>query len=52
MLRTKHDSRMIQISHRNTIKTKQQVVLDYNTGKSYIDLADQMESYSNTLQYK
>lgn len=49
MFSTKHNSRMIQISHRNTVKTKPQVVVDYNTGKSSIDLADQMASYSNPL---
>jgi len=39
-----------RFKYRNTIKTKSQIVLDYNTGKSSIDLADQMASYSNPLR--
>lgn len=50
MLSTKHDNRMIQIPYRNTVKSKPQVVVDYNAGKSSIDRADQMASYSNPLR--
>jgi len=38
MLSTKHDSRMIEILHLNTVKTKPQLVANYNTENVSIDL--------------
>jgi len=50
MLSTKHNSEMISIDHRGKYIEKPKVVIDYNLGKSPIDLSDQLSSYSNPLR--
>lgn len=50
MLSTKHDSEMISIDHHGKCIEKPKVVIDYNLGKSPIDLSDQLSSYSNPLR--
>lgn len=50
MLSTKHNSEMISIDHRGKCIEKPKVVIDYNLGKSPIDLSDQLSSYSNPLR--
>lgn len=50
MISTKHDSEMVEKNIRGKTIKKPKVVYDYNTGKSPIDLSDQMSSYSNPLR--
>ncbi|KAL4134748.1 hypothetical protein QTP88_006465 [Uroleucon formosanum] len=50
ILSTKHNSEMISIDHRGKYIEKPKVVIDYNLGKSPIDLSDQLSSYSNSLR--
>lgn len=50
MLSTKHSDNMVTIPRRNENKLKPEVVLDYNRGKSFIDLSDQMASYGSPLR--
>jgi len=45
MLSTIHTNLMINVNQRRTVIKKPKVIADYNTGKSYIDLTDQMGSY-------
>ncbi|CAH1968772.1 unnamed protein product [Acanthoscelides obtectus] len=46
VLSTKHDAEMVERSNNRIPK----VVIDYNSGKSSVDLSDQMGSYSNPLR--
>ncbi|CAH2013564.1 unnamed protein product [Acanthoscelides obtectus] len=46
VLSTKHDAEMVERSNNRIPK----VVFDYNSGKSSVDLSDQMGSYSNPLR--
>lgn len=41
---------MVDIEKRRNVKTKPITVLEYNQGKSSIDLSDQKASYSNPLR--
>lgn len=50
MLSTKHNSEMISVDHHGKYIEKPKVVVDYNLGKSPIDLSDQLSSYSNPLR--
>lgn len=50
MLSTKHTDEMYTTIVRGKEKTKPAVVLDYNRGKSFIDLADQLAAYSSPLR--
>ncbi|KAL4091617.1 hypothetical protein QTP88_026276 [Uroleucon formosanum] len=45
MLSTKHNSEMISIDHCGKYIEKPKVVIDYNLGKSSIDLSDQLSSF-------
>lgn len=49
MLSTKLNSEMISVDHHGKYIEKPKVVVDYNLGKSPIDLSDQLSSYSNPL---
>jgi len=49
MLSTKHTDNMVMVPRREN-KSKPEVVLDYNRGKSFIDLSDQMASYGSPLR--
>jgi len=50
MISTKHTSEVVENVVRGKIVKKPKVVIDYNTGKTPIDLSDQMCSYSNPLR--
>ncbi|XP_018572737.1 piggyBac transposable element-derived protein 4-like [Anoplophora glabripennis] len=50
LLSTKHTDQMLDIHVRGETKRKPQAVLDYNKGKSSIDLSDQMASYNSALR--
>lgn len=50
MISSKHDSEMVEVFIRGKTIIKPRVVVDYNKGKSPIDLSDQMSSYSNPLR--
>jgi len=50
MLSTKHDNSMISFNRRRTTIEKPRVVADYNKGKGYIDMTDQMGSYHTCLR--
>lgn len=50
MLSTKHDSSMQTITSRRKEINKPSVVVDYNKGKAFIDLSDQMSAYSPYLR--
>lgn len=50
MLSTKLNSEMISVDHHGKYIEKPKVVVDYNLGKSPIDLSDQLSSYSNPLR--
>lgn len=50
LLSTKHTDVMQEIQVRNETKTKPLAVVDYNKGKSSIDLSDQMASYNSALR--
>jgi len=49
MLSTKHTDNTVMVPRREN-KSKPDVVLDYNRGKSFIDLSDQMASYGSLLR--
>lgn len=46
---SKHDSEMVEMSVQGKTIMKPRAVIDYNEGKSLIDLSDQISSYSNPL---
>nr|CAI5849424.1 unnamed protein product [Callosobruchus analis] len=50
MLSTKHTDEMVEIPSRDGARFKPKAVIDYNQAKSFIDLSDQMSSYSTSLQ--
>jgi len=50
MISTKHSNAMEEVMAKRGIKIKPKVVIDYNRGKGYIDLTDQMGSYSSCLR--
>ncbi|XP_060849732.1 uncharacterized protein LOC132928838 [Rhopalosiphum padi] len=50
MVSSKHDSALTNLKIRGKIVQKPTVVVDYNIGKTSIDLSDQMTSYSNPLR--
>lgn len=50
MLSTKHKDQLLSVSKRGKEVMKPKAVLDYNKAKSFIDLSDQMSSYSTTLR--
>jgi len=51
MISTKHISEVVEHAVRGKIVKKPKVVMDYNSGKTSIDLSDQMCSYSNPLRH-
>lgn len=46
MLSTKHDDSLVRFVHRGQEKSKPAVVMEYNQGKAFIDLSDQMAAYA------
>lgn len=50
MLSTKHDNSMKSFNRRGKTFEKPSVVAEYNKGKGYIDLTDQMGSYHTCLR--
>nr|CAI5856406.1 unnamed protein product [Callosobruchus analis] len=50
MLSTKHTDEMVEIPSRDGARFKPKAVIDYNQAKSFIDLSDQMSSYSTSLR--
>ncbi|XP_025425482.1 piggyBac transposable element-derived protein 4-like [Sipha flava] len=51
MISTKHTNKIISVDRsRKTVKQKPEVVVDYNTGKGYINLTDQLQSYHSALR--
>lgn len=50
MISSKHDSALTNLKIRGKTVQKPTVVVDYNIGKTSIDLSDQMTSYSNPLR--
>ena len=50
MLSTKHDDSMINLNIKGKEIRKPAIVIDYNKGKSFIDLSDQMAAYTPYLQ--
>ncbi|CAH2006536.1 unnamed protein product [Acanthoscelides obtectus] len=50
LLSTKHTDVMQDIQIRNETKSKPLAIIDYNKGKSSIDLSDQMASYNSALR--
>lgn len=50
MISTKNTREVVENVVRGKIVKKPKVVIDYNTGKTPIDLSDQMCSYSNPLR--
>jgi len=45
MINTKHSNTMEEVMIKRGMKLKPNIVIDYNRGKGYIDLCDQMGSY-------
>lgn len=50
MLTTKHNLDMIEVPGRAGARMKPKAVAEYNRAKSFIDLSDQMSSYSTSLR--
>jgi len=50
MLSTKHSTEMATVHKKFYSREKPKVVVDYNLGKSSIDLSDQMIAYSSPLR--
>ena len=50
MLSTKHNAATVEIQRRNATIRKPVAIVDYNTGKSSIDVSDQMASYNTALR--
>ncbi|KAL6416514.1 hypothetical protein ACFW04_013400 [Cataglyphis niger] len=50
MLSTKHSAEMTTIQKRNCTKEKPRMVVEYNLGKSSVDLSDQMVAYCSPLR--
>jgi len=50
MISTKYNSKMVENYLKGNVIYKPKVVVDYNVGKTSIDLSDQMSSYSNPLR--
>lgn len=50
MLSTKHSAEMISVPKRSCSYEKPKMVVDYNLGKSSVDLSDQMSAYSSPLR--
>lgn len=51
MISTKHTNKIISVDRiGKTVKQKPEVVVDYNAGKGFIDLTDQLQSYHSSLR--
>lgn len=50
MLSTKHTTEMVDVHQRGGIVQKPVSVVDYNKSKGFIDISDQMKSYSTALR--
>ena len=50
LLSTKHSNETVVMQKRGNIVIKLKVIVDYNEGKSYVDISDQMASYCSPLR--
>lgn len=50
MLSTKHTLEMVDVRQRGGVVRKPSAIFDYNKSKGYIDISDQMKSYSTALR--
>ena len=50
LLSTKHSNEIMVMQKRGNIVIKLTVIVDYNEGKSYVDISDQMASYCSPLR--
>lgn len=50
MLSTKHSAEMISLPKGSCSYEKSKMVVDYNVGKSSVDLSDQMAAYSSPFR--
>lgn len=50
MLSTKHSAEMTTVNKKSYLCEKPQIVVEYNLGKSAVDLSDQMITYSSPLR--
>ncbi|CAK9832658.1 PiggyBac transposable element-derived protein 4 [Anthophora retusa] len=50
LLSTKHSNETVTMQKRGNIVTKPKVIVDYNEGKSSVDISDQMASYCSPLR--
>lgn len=50
LLSTKHSDETVVVRKRGYDCVKPKIVIDYNEGKSYVDVSDQMSSYCNPLR--
>lgn len=50
MMSTKHTTETVETQRRTGIVNKPKAIIDYNEGKSSIDLSDQMSSYGTALR--
>lgn len=45
LLSTKHSDEIVIVRKRGNDRIKPKILIDYNEGKSYVDVSDQMTSY-------
>lgn len=50
MLTTKHQANLVEVPGRVEGRTKPEAVIDYNNAKSFIDVSDQLSSYSTSVR--
>lgn len=50
VLSTKHSTEMVTVTKNNNSHLKPKMIIDYNEGKSYADLSDQMSPYVSPLR--
>ncbi|CAH1959763.1 unnamed protein product [Acanthoscelides obtectus] len=48
MLTTKHKLNFVEVSGRTEVKKKPEATVAYNNAKSFIDISDQLSSYSTS----
>lgn len=50
LLSTKHIDPMVEVNTPREKKYKPKAIIDYNKGKSYIDISDQMASFNSAMR--
>lgn len=50
LLSTKHTDEQQEVQHREGPRRKPVGIIDYNNAKAFVDMSDQMTSYSNSLR--